>query len=461
MISLNLEKPKKIHFIGIGGVSMSGLAEILKRDGHTVTGSDAIASSATAHLEGKGIAISIPNAARNITGDMDLVVFTAAVKKDNPEYIAAAEKGIQLVERAALIGVMLEKYSNSICIAGTHGKTTATSLISEITLDAGLAPTIQIGGYLGRDGTNYHVGNSSYFVLESCEYNNSFHHFKPHIGVILNIEADHLEFFGDLNGVIASFKKFANNIRPGGVLIIQEGIPGFDDVVADLDCEVVTFGERYGDFWVRNVKYDGMGRPTFNIMSEKTKLANVSLPLPGDYNMLNALASFAVGFELGIEPDDIAHSLSCAKGVKRRFELKGTYNNAHIIDDYAHHPTEILKLLQAARKAVNEKGGRLFCLFQPHTFSRTKNLMDSFSNAFGDAHHVGLVPIFPSREAFDPSVSSLHLLEGIKANNISSNHFENFETARDYYVQKLLPGDMLITTGAGDVFIVGEMVLST
>ncbi|MCL1787107.1 MAG: UDP-N-acetylmuramate--L-alanine ligase [Defluviitaleaceae bacterium] len=464
---MSLDNAKKVHFIGIGGISMSGLAEILKRDGYEVTGSDDVRSPVTVRLESVGIKVAVPNAAQNITDDVDMVVYTAAVKEDNPEFMAAVMKGKTLVERAALLGMILEGYNHAICVAGTHGKTTATSLMSEIVLDAGLDPTISIGGHMGRGGMNYRVGNSSYFVLEACEYSNSFHHWHPHVGIILNIDADHLDFFGDFDGVIKSFRRFAENIRPGGTLVILAGTPGFDKVVKDLPCHVVTFGESEGDFQVRNVTFDAMGRPTFDIVNGEAFLATVSLPLPGRYNMLNALATFAAAQALGIAPAVVAQALSNAKGVKRRFEDKGTYNGAQVIDDYAHHPTEIQACLAAARKGIeNSKSAegaqsKLVCLFQPHTYSRTKNLLSEFAESFGDADQVALLPIFASREAFDPTISSLDLAAGIKQAGGQVAHMQNFDEAVKFLQQTLMPGDLLITMGAGDVYFVGErLVLS-
>ena len=455
---------KKVHFIGIGGISMSGLAEILKRDGYEVTGSDHVRSAVTERLESVGIPVKVPNKAQNIEDDVDLVVYTAAVNKDNPEFIAAVEKGKTLIERAALLGIMLKGYDHAICVAGTHGKTTATSFMSEIVLDAGLDPTINIGGHMGRGGMNYRVGDSSYFVLEACEYNNSFHHWHPYLGIILNIDADHLDFFGDFEGVVRSFRRFAENIRPEGTLVILAGTPGFDDVTRGLPCRVVTFGEDAGDYQVRNVIYDDFGRPSFDIVQGENFLAAVSLPLAGQYNMLNALATFAAACQLGIAPETAAKALTGAKGAKRRFEDKGMYNGAMVVDDYAHHPTEIQACLAAARKSakgVNSAQGKLICLFQPHTYSRTKNLLSEFSTSFVNADQVVLLPIFPSREAFDPTISSLDLEKGIKAAGGNVIHTNNFDEALAFLQQTLTPGDLLITMGAGDVYFVGErLVLS-
>jgi UDP-N-acetylmuramate--alanine ligase len=458
MKKINLNKAKKIHFIGIGGISMSALAETLKRDGYDVTGSDDVKSSITDHLQKVGIPVEIPTSAENISDDIDLVVYSAAVRQDNPEHRAAIAKGKTLTERAALLGIILEGYENTICVAGTHGKTTATSLLAEIALDAKLDPTIFIGGHMARDGTNYRVGNSSYFVMEACEYSNQFHHWYPFVGVILNIDADHLDFFGDFNGVIKSFRRFAENIRPGGVLVIQNNTPGFDEVTKNLSCKVVTFGENEGRFTADNIVYDTFGRPAFDISDNGKFLARINLPLPGRYNMLNALAVFAAAYETGISPEVAANALSNAKGVKRRFEHKGMYNGAYVTDDYAHHPTEISECLSAARKAV---AGKLICLFQPHTYTRTKNLLEEFAESLTAADKIIILPIFAAREPFDGTISSRHLEESIKRVGGDVIHINSFEEAVIFLQQILMPNDMLITMGAGDVYLVGEQLLST
>jgi len=459
MNKINLGNTKNVHFIGIGGISMSGLAEVLKQDGYTVTGSDDVKSQITDHLQAIGIPVSIPNAAGNITEDMDLVVYTAAVRKENPEYQSAAAMGKKMLERAALLGIMLQGYEHAICVAGTHGKTTTTSMMSEILLDAALDPTISIGAHMVRGGKNYRVGGSSYFVLEGCEYNNSYHHWHPHVGVILNIDADHLDFFGDFDGVVKSFRRFAQNIRPNGVLVIQQGTPGFEEVSKNLPCKVVTFGESSDSgthFWANNVTFNKQGYACFDVMFKHNTLAQIQLSMPGRHNMLNALAAFAAAYELGIDPKVAAQALSAAKGVKRRFEHKGIYNGARIIDDYAHHPTEIKECLAAARKGAS---GKVICLFQPHTYTRTKNLLDEFAESFADADDIVLLPIYAAREPFDPSISSLDLATKIKRNGGNVTHIEDFENAKIFLQQKLMPGDMLITMGAGDVYFVGEQML--
>ncbi|MCL2577818.1 MAG: UDP-N-acetylmuramate--L-alanine ligase [Defluviitaleaceae bacterium] len=447
-----LNGAKIVHFIGIGGISMSGLAEILHRDGFVVSGSDDVASEITKRLESLGIKISVPNAAENISSSIDLAVYTAAVKPENAEFRAAKELGIPLMERAAFIGKILHGY-DPVCVAGSHGKTTTTSMVAEVALAAGLDPTISIGGHMNRGGMNYRVGNSTCFVLEACEYSNSFHHWHPQTGIILNIDADHLDFFGSFENLIESFAKFARNIRPSGALVIQAGLRGFEKIIEGLECKVITFGLENSRFWPRNISYNAE-KPSFDVMDGKNFLARVNLPLPGEYNMLNALACFAAASAMGIPPKVTADALSGAQGTKRRFEFKGIYNGAKIIDDYAHHPTEVKSCLAAARRLRGT--GKIICLFQPHTYTRTKNLFHEFAESFSYADKIILLPIYAAREPFDPKISSDILAEAIKKSGGDVISLDNFDKAGNYLKQLLRPDDLLITMGAGDVYKIGD-----
>ncbi|MCL2456212.1 MAG: UDP-N-acetylmuramate--L-alanine ligase [Defluviitaleaceae bacterium] len=473
-----LDGKKNIHFIGIGGISMSGLAEILHRDGFNVSGSDDVETEITRHLARLGIKISVPNAAKNILDEHELVVFTAAVKKENPEFVAASQKQIELIERAAFIGKILKGY-DPICVAGSHGKTTTTSMISEILIASGHDPTVSVGGIMNSVGVNYRIGSTKNFVLEACEYSNSFHHWQPLIGVILNIDADHLDFFGSMDNLILSFEKFASNIRPDGALIVNENV----EINPRCEkCEKISFGiKNSARFHAKNIFYDE-GKPSFDVFDGENFLAHVDLPLPGEYNLLNALAAFAATTQMKIPPQIIAGALNNARGTKRRFEHKGEFDGIKIIDDYAHHPTEIVACLKAARQSAS---GRIFCLFQPHTYTRTKNLLHDFAKSFCDADFVILLPIYAAREPNDPTVSSEILAAQIKnyiceveknsqnknprlenelsytkKNECSNVKFvKSFDEACNFLNDTLVSGDLLITMGAGDVFKVGDEIL--
>ncbi|MCL2387738.1 MAG: Mur ligase family protein, partial [Defluviitaleaceae bacterium] len=293
---------------------------------------------------------------------------------------------------------------------------------------------------------------------------NSFHHWHPQVGIILNIDADHLDFFGSMENLIAAFGKFASNIRKEGALIIRAGVEGFDIVTREANCEIITFGlqESGARFTPRNINYKE-GKPSFDIFDGENFLAHVDLPLPGEYNMLNALACFAAAFQLKIPTETTANALSNVQGTKRRFEHKGLYNGIKIIDDYAHHPTEIRSCLAAARQSINDSNtcGKLVCLFQPHTYTRTKNLLHDFAKSFTDADKVILLPIYAAREAYDPEISSEMLAKLIKDEGNDVTFIENFDKTGNYLKETLKPNDMLITMGAGDVYKVGEELLRT
>jgi UDP-N-acetylmuramate--alanine ligase len=454
---------KHVHFIGIGGISMSGLAEMLKKEGYIVSGSDDYVSDATSRLKSLGIKIYIGNNADNITGTVGLVVYTAAVKPDNPEYRAALKKGIPVMERAVLLfDVIMEGYDRSVCIAGTHGKTTTTSMIADTCLTAGLEPTVFIGGYMGG-GYNMRAGDSPYFVAEACEYSNSFLQGRPYIGVILNIDNDHMDFFGSMDNLAASFKEYAHHIKPEGALVVHSGVPDLNKITDGLICRIITFGENDADFSARHVQYNSDGKPSFDVIHKGETLGRVTLALPGAHNITNALACAAAAFALGIKPEMILKGLQATKGVRRRFEYKGMYNHAEVVDDYAHHPTEIEACLSAARKSHAGKGrtGRIICLFQPHTYSRTRNLLKELAASFTDADLVVLLPIYASREVFDPNISSALLAEKINGQNTPAVYINGFDEAFDYLSREVMPGDLLITMGAGDVYLVGERLLRT
>jgi UDP-N-acetylmuramate--alanine ligase len=434
---------------------MSALAEILQRGGYNVSGSDDSESAITARLSAQGIKISIGNKKENITDDMDLVVYTAAIKPDNPEYIAAGIKQIPLMTRAALLGLIMEGYKYSVCVAGTHGKTTTTSLLADIAIAAGLDPTITLGGHMG-DGYNYKIGGSPYFIMEACEYARQFLQWKPYVGVILNIDNDHMDVYGSMENLIGSFAQFARNIQPGGALVIRSDVPGFADITAGLSCRVVTFGGEGADFTAK----DAANR-YFNLLRNGAMAGRVGLGVPGGHNIQNALACIAVAFTLGVGFEAVVRGLSAAKGARRRYEHKGVFNGADIVDDYAHHPTEIDAFLSAVRKDREGKSGRIVCLFQPHTYTRTRNLLTEMSKSFSAADVVCVLPIFASRETYDPTISSMHLVEKINAQGVNAVHVSGFDEADAFLRSEIMPGDMLITMGAGDVFKAGETLLRT
>jgi UDP-N-acetylmuramate--alanine ligase len=460
---------ERVHFIGIGGISMSGLAEILHSDGFEVSGSDAVESDITLRLRKSGIGVAIGNKAENIPHDVDIAVYTAAVHADNPEYIAAKNLGIPVIDRARLLGMITEGYPYTVCVSGTHGKTGTTALVSEIFLAAGLDPTISIGGYMA-EGYNYRIGESGYFIMEACEYFDSFLQWRPHVGVILNIDNDHMDFFGSMDRLYASFGQFAKNIKQGGSLVIYENTAGFEDIIKGLNCNIIAYGigkeapdaaRRCKRLYAENIQFDVLGRPSFDILMDGIFVAYVKLPLTGKHQVLNALASTAAGIALGVSAEEIKSGVNFARGVKRRFEYKGDFNGADVVDDYAHHPTEIKANLSAAKDSRRCGGGRVICAFQPHTYSRTRNLLNEFSAAFDDADTVLMLPVYASREKDPGDISSMDLVERLRLKNIQTQYAPGFDEAVHWLEKELAPGDLLITMGAGDVYLVGERLLHT
>ena len=458
MFQINYNEPISVHFIGIGGISMSGLAEVLLDRGFRVSGSDNTPSDITSHLEELGIKISFPQKAENITDDIDLVVYTAAIHPDNPEFVAAKEKNIPMLNRAQLLGQIIDHYNRSICVAGTHGKTTTTSMIAQILLRGQADPTISVGGILDAIHSNIHVGDSDLFLAEACEYTNSFHEFHPKYSVILNVEEDHMDFFHDLKEIQESFHKFAENTSSDGALIIGGEIPNRELIAEGLDCKVITYGfsDSY-DYYPTDISYDDKGCASFVPVGFGQALGAITLHVPGEHNIGNALASIALGMEMNLPYEEIVLGLSDFGGAHRRFEYKGMYHEATVIDDYAHHPTEISASLAAAKNYPHK---RLVVVFQPHTYTRTKAFLDDFANALSVADLVIMAKIYAAREDDIYGVSSADIQSRIKALGTPCEYFETFEEIEKFLEKNLIKDDLLITMGAGNVVKIGEDLLS-
>ena len=457
MYKIDFSKPVRVHFIGIGGISMSGLAEILLGAGFTVSGSDRASSQLTKKLENEGATIFVGQCAANITEDIGLVVYTAAIKEDNPEYARAAELGIPMMTRAELLGQIMKNYETSIAVSGTHGKTTTTSMLTSVLLKADADPTVSVGGMLPSIGGNIRIGKSGCFVTEACEYTNSFLSFFPTISIILNIDRDHLDFFKDLDDIRKSFKKFADLLPENGLLVLNAGIENPEEITKDVRCRVVTVsGTMKADISAANVTYDDRGCALFDIVRGDEKITDVHLGVPGGHNVDNALAAAAVCLHLNIPVQNIRDGLGEYTGTDRRFQYKGTIGKVTVIDDYAHHPTEIAATLSAAANYPHEK---LWVVFQPHTYSRTKALFDEFAKALSAADHVVLADIYAARETDDLGISSKDLCEAVKSNGTSAEYFGSFDEIENYLLLNCSPGDLLITMGAGDIVKVADHLL--
>ena len=455
---LDLNKYKNIHCIGIGGIGLSAIAEILMSRGYNVSGSDMKESDMTDKLARQGARIFIGHKAENVE-NADLLVYSSAVGRDNPELMRARERNIPIMSRAEMLGLLMEEYESSIAISGTHGKTTTTSMVSLILDRAKLSPTILVGGNLSEIGGNVKVGESEYFVTEACEYMDSFLSLKPKMEIILNIDSDHLDYFKDIEHIASSFDRFAHLVPKEGTIIAYDANPFVNRVIKDME-NTVTFGLNENcDYFAKEIKFDGNGMPSFEVWHGGKSLARIQLRIPGEHNILNALAAFACGHTLGVDELTIKETLEAFCGTQRRFDIVGTTaNGVKIVDDYAHHPTEIKATLAASQNVPHNK---LWCIFQPHTYTRTMALFEDFAEAFNKADKLILAEIYAAREKNIYKISSEQLAEKIKETHPAKEvlFMEDFEKIAEYVSENAEAGDMVITMGAGDIYKVGEMLL--
>ena len=457
MYKIDFKHPIHVHFIGIGGISMSGLARVLLMEGFKITGSDLAKSPVTKELQDLGVQIFYGQVASNIIQGIECVVYTAAISPENEELQMAKSKNLPLLTRAELLGQIMSIYKHPIAVAGTHGKTTTTSMISTVLLQSGLDPTISVGGILPLIKGNIRVGNSDIFITEACEYTNSFLDFNPKIGIILNIEEDHLDFYKDLDDIMNSFHLFAKKLPKDGTLIINGEIKNVEQITENLNCKVITYGlEGDYDYSATNITYGDNGNVSFDLIKSGEILTRVTLFVTGEHNVSNALATFAIGELLGLSIDKIKETIIDFKGTVRRFEYKGHFDGVHVIDDYAHHPTEILTTLNSVKHFPHKK---LWCVFQPHTYTRTKSLFDDFVKVLSKVDYLILVDIYAAREKNTVGISSEDLLTKIKELGTDANYFSDFAKVEDFLKKNCLPGDLLITVGAGNVVDIGENLL--
>lgn len=457
MYTINFQKPIHIHFIGIGGISMSGLAEILLDRKFTVSGSDMKASEITEHLGKIGARIAIGQRAENITDDIDLVVYTAAIHEENEEFAAAKNKNIPMMTRAALLGQIMDNYARSIAVAGTHGKTTTTSMLTHILLQGQLDPTVSVGGMLDRIGGNIRVGQSNVFLTEACEYTNSFLEFHPLYSIILNVEEDHMDFFKDLEDIKHSFHLFASQTAPDGLIIINGDMEHTDDILKDLPQKAITFGlNGDNDYTATDISFDKEGNGSYQLVVNGENMGPVSLKVKGRHNIMNSLAAIACARALGLPMQQILTGLLSFGGTHRRFEYKGNIGDVIVIDDYAHHPTEIKATLTAAREYPHDD---LWVVFQPHTYTRTKAFLDQFAEVLTLADHVVLADIYAAREPDTGMVSSKDIVHLLKEAGTDVYYFPTFGEIEDFLLSQVKGHDLLITMGAGDVVNIGEDIL--
>jgi len=462
MYKLDFNKKIHIHFIGIGGISMSGMAELLHNEGFMISGSDSLNNDITKHLESLGIHIFYGQEAKNITKDLDLVVYTAAVHADNPEYMQAKEYNIPMLNRAQLVGQVMGNYSNAIAVSGTHGKTTTTSMLSMMMLEGDMDPTISVGGILEAIHGNIRLGKSKNFITEACEYTDSFLSFQPTRSIILNVEAEHLDYFKDYAHVRQSFKTFINLLPSDGVLVINGEIEDIESLTDETDCKILTYGvmdaqfSQTVDYSARNISYNECGCGSYDLYHGEEKVGYIQLCVVGRHNLSNSVAAAAMALDMGISLERIQDALNQFTGTHRRFEHKGVLNGVTIIDDYAHHPTEISACLDGAKRYPHKE---LWCAFQPHTYSRTKNFLKDFAQALSKADHIVLADIYAAREQNPGDISSADLKRELEALGKDVHHFHSFDEIENFLIQHCTNGDMLITMGAGNIVNVGENLL--
>ena len=435
MYAVDFTKKSKVHFTGIGGISMSGLAEILLSKGFEVTGSDSKRSEVTDHLEGLGAVVYLGQREANVDETVDFLVYTAAVKDDNPELVKARSLNIPILSRAQFLGQIMKNYKTAIGVSGTHGKTSTTSMLSEIFVGSEMDPTILVGGMLPSIGGNSRIGHSDKFITEACEYTNSFLEFAPTVGIILNVREDHLDFFKDIDDIRNSFKKYANLLPDDGTLVICSDIDDISYFTEGLKCNIITFGSdpAKSNYSFKDANFDEMARGSYTLLIDGKESGSVKLNVTGEHNITNSLAAIAASVACGISVEDAIKGLSLYKGVDRRFQYKGNIGNIAVVDDYAHHPDEIEATLKAAEKYPHNK---LWVVFQPHTYTRTKALFNEFANVLSKAENIVLCDIYAAREKDTLGIGSKDLLSEIKKKNedISNNTkliFEFYEITDD------------------------------
>lgn len=452
---IDMSSIRTIHLIGIGGVSVSAIAEILHTNGYEISGSDMSSSPTTEALQKKGFKIYIGHSADNID-KVDLVVYTSAVGDDNPELAKAMSLGIPCLSRAEMLGQIMLGYENSIAISGTHGKTTTTSMITRLLNDTNFDPTALVGGFFADIESNVRIGNSQLFITEACEYKESFLSFFPKVGIILNVDEDHLDYYRDLDHIISAFVKFTGNIHEEGVLILNGDDYNSKKIKPYYKGRLVTFGLSSDcDFCAKNLVYNSSGLPTFDLFFKDQKKAQITLAIPGQHNVYNALAAIAAAYEYTQDFDLISSRLSTFKNAKRRFEKVGEVKGITVIDDYAHHPSEIKATLEATSRI--EAIHKLYCIFQPHTYSRTKELLHEFAGSFKNADEVLLTNIYAAREVDHGEIHSKDLLVKLLEEGINAHFFETFDEIVDYLESKCQDKDLVMTVGAGDVYKIGTM----
>ncbi len=454
--NLKSKEPKHIHFIGIGGISMSGLAEILLNKGYKVTGTDSSDSKIIDRLKSLGATVFLKHNIKNISG-ADLIVFTDAISKDNIELKAAKQSGIETIDRANFLGALMKNYTYSIAVSGTHGKTSTTSMLASITNHGNLQPTVLLGGQLDDIGGNVKINSDEYILTEACEYKGNILKYFPTMAIILNIDEDHLDYFKNINHIVETFVEYGKNLKEDSYLLANLDDPHMQKVIDGTRAKVVSFAiDQDADYRAEDIKFSDDGYPTFNFNIKGVGKFPITLKVMGKYSIYNSLASMAAAHLYGVPIDHILKYMNLYRGVHRRLEYKGDFNGIDILDDYAHHPTEIKATLKALN---NRKGRKLYCIFQPHTFTRTKSLLNGFAESFALADNVIITDIYAAREKDNGEIHARDLAKKIKEKNSNTIYLSTFKEIEDYLILKVKKGDVILTMGAGNVYLIGESIL--
>lgn len=448
---------KKVHFIGIGGVSMSGLAELLFRHGFTVTGSDRERGKYVRHLEYLDIDINIGQKAENIK-DQDLFVYTDAISPECPELIAAKNSGKPCVTRGQFLGAIMRNYKHSISVSGSHGKSTTTSMLAEILLQTKEDPTILIGGSLKEIGGNVLSGKENIFLAEGCEYKGNIRYYFPSIAVVLNIDVDHLDYYKNLDDIIHTFQTYMENLGKSGVAVINADDPNSSTLEEHVSGKVLKFSmeDSSCDLFSTNIKFDEAGHPSFDIVFYGSKKLHIDLQILGSYNIYNALAAAGAAYEAGATFEEIKKGLENFRSLGRRMEEVGTFSSARVLTDYGHHPREIRATLKALRPHVI---GKLYCVFEPHTYSRTRTLMSDFASSFKNCDLAIITKIYGAREVDDGSVRSEELVEKINLQGDKAVYMETYDDVLNYLKGKVNPNDLILTTGCGKADQIAKVIV--
>jgi len=457
--SLNPSDMKKVHFIGIGGVSMSGIAELLHDTGYQVTGSDVRDNKYVKHLESVGIPVTIGQSAENIK-DQELFVYTDAILPTNPELQAAIATRKPCVTRGQFLGALMQNFPASIAVSGSHGKSTTTSMISDILIRTDEKPTILLGGTLDDIGGNVLSGKGPFFLAEACEYKGNIRYYYPQVAIVLNLDEDHLDYYKDLDDIVKAFERYMQNIRPNGYAIINADDPNSKTLASHVKGKAITFGVNNSDadYNATDVTFDPYGHPSFTLHFPDQSERRFSLGIIGRFNIYNAMATVIACDITHVDRRIIKQGIEEYRPLHRRMEYVGEFQGARVLTDYGHHPVEIRATLEAL---AEHKMKKLWCVFQPYTISRTKTLMDEFAKAFHHADETVITAIQVAREIDTGEVKSEQLVERVNQNGDHAVCRQTFEDVLHYLDGKVQPGDIILTTGCGNVDELAELLVTS